>query len=259
VGNRLVPKDVKLGHGQVHLTIKDIPAGERPRERLGQLGPAALSLAELIAILVGSGSQGVTAVELGQRLLSYGATRQGQAPTKTGAAQEALALRFLASATTHDLCDIPGIGEAKAAVLVAAVELGRRLASRRTERVVVTSPQDVPGLFMEEMRPLEKEEFRVLLLDTKNHVMGSELCSVGSLSSSIVHPREVFKAAVRRAAASVVLVHNHPSGDPTPSREDIDVTHRLIEAGKLIGIEVLDHIIIGDNRYVSFREQGLWP
>lgn len=259
MGNGTVDGVVKPRPDHAHLTIKDLPDSERPRERLQRYGPAALSLAELIAILLGSGAQGVTAVELGQRLLAHGAAREGQLGGRPGGiSREALALRFLAAAGVDQLREIPGIGTAKATVLVAAVELGRRLAARRSERVVVGTPQDVPGLFMEEMRHLEKEEFRVLLLDTKNHVLGFELCSVGSLSSSIVHPREVFKAAVRRAAAGVVLVHNHPSGDPTPSREDIEVTRRLVEAGKLIGIDVLDHIIIGDNRYVSFREQGIW-
>jgi len=153
---------------------------------------------------------------------------------------------------------IKGLGAAKAVTILAALELSTRLSSRlRADLPSVSSPADAAGLVMEEMRHHLREHFRVVLLDSKHKVLGIEEISIGSLNTSLVHPREVFRPAIRKACASIILLHNHPSGDPTPSREDLDVTRRLSEAGRLIGIEILDHIIIGDGNFVSFREKGL--
>lgn len=227
---------------QYRLTIKDMPEEIRPRERMLASGVQALSNTELLAILLRTGSNGETALDVAARILS--------GPD---------GLRYLAEATLDDLKSVKGVGLAKAAQIKAAVELGRRVsAARRGERPVIKSPSDVANLVMEEMRYLDREHFRVVSLNNKNRVLAINPVSVGSLSSSLVHPREVFKNSIKQSAAAVVLVHNHPSGDPTPSREDAEVTTRLAEAGKILGIEVLDHVIIGDNRYVSLKEKGLF-
>ena len=232
------------------MTLKDYPVHERPRERLLGLGAPSLSDAELLAVLLGTGSTGETAVDLARRLLHLGA--DGASPQDRGAAW-----RYLAGASPDELSQVPGVGPAKAARIKAAVELGRRLAGSTANRPVITSPAEVAKLLMESMRHLDREHFKIVVLNTKNQVLATELISVGSLSSSIVHPREIFKGPLRRSAAAVVLCHNHPSGDPAPSPEDVEVTRRLIEAGRILGIEVLDHVIIGDNRYASLRERGL--
>lgn len=223
------------------LTIKDLPPSERPRERLLAEGTISMSDADLIAILLRSGTQEDTAVQLAERVLY----------TVGG-------LHELPRCNVDDFLSIKGVGPAKAVTLMAAAELAKRLTSRlRSESVTVSSPGDAAGLVMEEMRHNLREHFRAVLLDTKNKVLGIEEISIGSLNTSLVHPREVFRPAIRKACASIILIHNHPSGDPTPSREDLDVTRRLREAGRLIGIEILDHIIIGDGKFVSFREKGL--
>jgi DNA repair protein RadC len=156
------------------------------------------------------------------------------------------------------LTALKGIGHAKALQVQASIELGRRLVrTAQPETVTIRSPRDVSLLMMEELRYLQKEHFVCLFLNTKNHVIGQETLSIGSLNASIVHPREVFLAAIKRSSASIICVHNHPSGDPTPSPEDIEITRRLVEAGSVIGIEVLDHVIIGDLESVSLKELGL--
>ncbi|WP_088554542.1 RadC family protein [Calderihabitans maritimus] len=223
------------------LTIKELPEELRPRERMLQVGPQALSNAELLAILIRTGSARETALDLAQKLLCR--------PN---------GLRYLVEASIEELSSIKGMGLAKAAQIKAAVELGRRLATSSSElRPCIRSPEDVIRLVMEEMRYLDREHFRAISLNTKNQVIAMDTVSVGSLNSSIVHPRELFKEAIRRSAAALVLVHNHPSGDPTPSQEDIDVTRRLAEAGQILGIKVLDHVIIGDGKYLSMKEKGL--
>ncbi|MBS4006891.1 MAG: DNA repair protein RadC [Clostridium sp.] len=223
------------------LTIKDLPPSERPRERLLAGGAGKLSDAELLAILIRSGTSQETAVQLAERILF-----------------EAGGLQQLPRCCLDELLQIKGLGAAKAVTILAALELSTRLASRlRTELPIVSSPGDAAGLVMEEMRHNLREHFRVVLLDSKHKVLGIEEISIGSLNTSLVHPREVFRPAIRKSCASIILLHNHPSGDPTPSREDLDVTRRLSEAGRLIGIEILDHIIIGDGNFVSFREKGL--
>ena len=211
-------------------------------------GAQALSNAEILAVLLRTGTASETAVQLGQRLLLYGIER-GDANSN--------GLRFLATSSVSDLLAIKGLGPAKVAQLKAAIELGRRISAVCASRAVVGCPADVGALMMEEMRFLDQEQFRVVFLNTKNHVLGVTTVSVGGLNSSPAHPREIFKEAIRRSAAAIVLVHNHPSGDPTPSRDDIEVTRRLVSSGKLLGIEVLDHLIIGEGRYVSFRESNI--
>ena len=167
-------------------------------------------------------------------------------------------LRELAEMAPEELMALPGIGKAKAIRLVAAFELTRRLANTMPEdRPSIRSPEDAAILVMGEMRHLDREHFWALLLNTKNRVIAREVISIGTLNSSAVHPRELFKAAIRRSAAAVILVHNHPSEDPTPSQQDIDVTKRMMEAGNIVGISVLDHLVIGDNRFVSLKAKGL--
>ncbi|KAB2952341.1 JAB domain-containing protein [Heliorestis acidaminivorans] len=221
------------------LRLKDLPSELRPRERMDKAGPQVLSNSELLAILLRTGTQQETALDLANKILKQGG------------------LRFLAEASMEDLQSIKGLGIAKSAQIKSAVELGRRISASSPEtRTIIRSPEDVSRLVMEEMRFLDKEVFRALALNTKNHVLSIENISVGSLSSAIVHPRELFKALIRKSAAAVVLLHNHPSGDPTPSREDREITRRIVEGGRILGIEVLDHIIIGDNRYASLKELG---
>ncbi|HAP32709.1 MAG TPA: hypothetical protein DCQ14_06635, partial [Firmicutes bacterium] len=167
-------------------------------------------------------------------------------------------LRFLPDYSLEELQQLKGMGPAKAVQLKAALELGRRMVvAAKPAGVSFTSPQDVAAFLMEEMRYYQKEYFKAILLNTKNHVIAVEDISVGSLNSSIVHPREIFSPAVKKSAASLILAHNHPSGDPSPSREDMDVTARLVEGGKMLGIKILDHIIIGEGKYCSFKEKGL--
>lgn len=223
------------------IMIRDLPFEERPREKLMNLGAGSLSNAELLAILIRAGTRQESALQVATRLLS-----------KSGG------LRNLPNLTLEDLEENRGIGPAKAVMVKAALELGSRLATTpRSDGDSITTPGQAAGLFMEELRYKKKEYFKILLLNTKNHVISREEISVGSLSASIVHPREIFNIPLRKSAASVILFHNHPSGDPSPSQEDLAVTRRLVDAGNLLGITVRDHIIIGDGCFFSFREKGL--
>ncbi|NMD43490.1 MAG: DNA repair protein RadC, partial [Firmicutes bacterium] len=217
--------------------IRDLPTEERPREKLKALGAEALSNAELLAILLRTGSDRESALQLAVRLLSLGG-----------------GLRELPGLSLEDLQVLRGVGPAKAAQLKAALEIGRRLATMPPDQAEsITSPQRAAALFMEELRYKKKEHFMIMLLNTKNHLLSREEISIGSLNASIVHPREIFKIPLRKSAASIILVHNHPSGDPSPSQEDLEVTRRLVEAGNLLGIAVRDHLIIGDGCYFSFK------
>jgi len=225
---------------EYNIGIKDMPETMRPREKLLKNGEMSLSDAELLAIVLGMGTRNVSALELANFLL---AKYKG--------------LRGLKEASLEELLEERGIGPAKAVGIKAAIGLGRRLALDVQEKIPIKSPEDVKNIVMEEMRYFDREHFRSLYLDRKGGLMVMEDVSIGSLHSSIVHPREVFKTAVKKSAASIILVHNHPSGDPTPSKEDIDVTNRLIEAGKIMGIEVLDHIVIGEGTYCSLKARGL--
>jgi DNA repair protein RadC len=222
------------------LMIRDFPQDERPRERFIQNGPESLSNHELIAILLRTGTKDESVLQLSNRLLT---NFEG--------------LRLLKAATLEEMMEIKGIGQAKAIQVLAAVEIGRRIANLNyTERYVIRSPEDGANYVMNDMRFLSQEHFVCLYLNTKNQVLHKQTIFIGSLNASIVHPREVFREALKRSAASIICLHNHPSGDPAPSREDIEVTKRLVECGKMIGIDVLDHLIIGENKFVSLKEKG---
>jgi DNA repair protein RadC len=221
--------------------ITDIAIDERPRERLAHLGPQALATSELLAILLRVGVTGENAVQVGQRLLN-----------------EFSGISGLQRAPFEELCNQHGIGEAKAAQIKAAIELGRRLALESPEeRPAVNSPADAAALVAYEMSALEQEHLRVILLDTRNRVLDIVEIYKGSVSSSQVHIGEIFKPVIRRNAPALIVVHNHPSGDPTPSPDDVVVTRAIVQAGKLLDVDVLDHMIIGQGRWVSLKERGL--
>lgn len=221
--------------------IKDIDQTERPRERLASLGATALTLAELLAILLRVGVEGENAVQVGQRLLSIFGGLDG-----------------IHRASYEELCNQKGLGPAKAAQIKAALELGRRLREMRPELMpVIHSPKDAADLVQYEMSALEQEELRVILLDTRNRLVHIETVYRGSLNSSSVRVGELFKAAIRRNAAGILVVHNHPSGDATPSPEDIALTRAMVQAGKLLDVDVLDHLIIGRGTFTSLKERGL--
>ncbi len=223
-------------------TIKELPMTERPREKLYNHGPGALSNEELLAIIIRTGNKNDSAIDLARKILS----------------KDSRGLVYLRDTTMQELMETKGVGECKAAQILAAIEIGKRINFREAlSKVKITEPNTIANLYMDEMRYLQKEHFRIMLLDTKNQIIVTEEISVGTLNASIVHPRDVFKAAIKRNSNSMILVHNHPSGDPAPSNEDINITNRLVDAGNLIGIKVLDHIIIGDNRYISFKEKNL--
>ncbi|MCP3030457.1 DNA repair protein RadC [Halobacillus sp. A1] len=220
--------------------IRDLPKEDRPRERLLKLGASHLSNQELLAILLGSGTRQESVTDLAHRILSH---FEG--------------IMLLKDATIEELTAIRGIGAAKGVLLLSAIEFGRRIQHMKpVERYVIRSPEDGADFVMEEMRDLKQEHFICLFLNTKNQVIHRQTIFIGSLNASIVHPREVFKEAVKRSAASIICAHNHPSGDPTPSQEDIQVTRRLNECGKMIGIELLDHLVIGDRTFISLKEKG---
>ncbi|MGB7999858.1 MAG: DNA repair protein RadC [Anaerobacillus sp.] len=220
--------------------IRDYPEEERPRERLVKEGPETLSNQELLAIILRTGTKQESVLQLSYRIIQY---FEG--------------LRLLKDASIEELTSLNGVGPAKAVQLIAAMELGRRVSRLQLEeRYTIRSPEDGANYVMEDMRFLSQEHFVCLYLNTKNQVLHRQTVFVGSLNASIVHPREVFREAFRRSAASLICFHNHPSGDPTPSREDIEVTKRLSECGKMLGIEMLDHIIIGDQKFVSLKEKG---
>lgn len=223
--------------------VRDLPVKERPREKLLFCGAAALSNAELLAILLHTGTKEESVLDLAERIL---------------AENRSAGIAALANLSVASLQKIRGIGKAKAVTLVAAVEIGRRLAEKKAQtKDVIHGPEDVADYVMPHLRYEQKEIFMVLLLDMKNQVISLHTVSVGNLNASLVHPREVFRAALANAAAGIILIHNHPSGDPSPSSEDIDVTRRLQQAGEIMGILILDHIIIGDNKYVSLKEKGM--
>jgi len=223
------------------LTIKEMPSDERPQEKLKLRGAASLSNGELLAILLRTGLPGETVVDVAQRLL---ATHGG--------------LLGLSRVDYADLCKERGLGEVKAAKLKAAVELARRLqVERPDERARVSSPEDIAALVSSEMAALDQEELRVILLNTKNEVLRIVTVYRGSVNAAQIRVAEIFKEAIRHNAPSLVIIHNHPSGDPTPSGDDIAVTRELVQAGRLLDIEVLDHLVIGDGRHTSMRRKGL--
>jgi DNA repair protein RadC len=221
--------------------IADLHESDRPRERLASLGPQALTNAELIAILLRVGVKGESAVDIGQRLLK-----------KFGG------LSGLHRAQFKELVNQHGIGDAKASQIKAAIELGRRLTLESPEeRPTINSPADAAALVQYEMSALEQEHLRVMLLDRRNRVLETVEVYKGSVNSSQVRVGEIFKEAIRKNASAVIVIHNHPSGDPTPSPDDVAVTRAIVQAGKLLDLEVLDHMVIGHGRWVSLKERGL--
>jgi len=222
-------------------TIKELPEGERPRERLEHYGANALSSAELLAIILRVGTRDENVIRLAQRLLTtYGG------------------LAGLAQAPFSELMEIKGLGEAKITQLKAAFELGRRLlVAAPHERPLVKSPADAANLLMMEMAVLEQEHLRTVLLDSKNHVLKIHTVYIGSLNTAVVRVGELFREAIRLNCAAMIVAHNHPSGDPTPSAEDVYVTRQIVEAGKLLNVDVLDHLVICQARWVSLKERGL--
>ncbi len=227
------------------LKIREMPQQERPREKLAAHGASALTDSELIAILLRTGIPGANAIEIARKLLKdYGS------------------LSGLSRCSVHDLAPIPGVGFAKATQLVAAFGLGQRLAQETLSKQKIDSPELVNELLGPEMRRLSKESLRVILLDTRYHLIRTEEVSVGSVNESIAHPRDVFRPAVVSSAYAVIVVHNHPSGDASPSQTDHSLTRRLAEAAELLQIKLLDHVIIGapsedDPGYFSFKEAGV--
>jgi DNA repair protein RadC len=221
--------------------ITDLAVTERPRERLFKLGPQALTTSELLAILLRVGVAGENAVQVGQRLLGHFGGLHG-----------------IHRAAYEEVCAQRGIGPAKAAQLKAAIELGRRLSLEApAERPTIHRPADAAALVQYEMSALEQEHLRVMLVDTRNRVMDVVNLYHGSLNASLVRVGEVFKPAIRRNAAGIIVIHNHPSGDPTPSPDDVALTRALVQAGELLDINVLDHLIIGSGKFVSLKERGL--
>lgn len=221
--------------------IRDLAEEDRPRERLMRVGAQAVSTAELLAIILRTGVGGENVLRLAERLLSTFRDLPG-----------------LAQASLAELTEVKGIGPAKAVEIKAALEIGRRLmASAPQEKLRVTSPADAANLLMSEMMFLEQEHLRLILLDTRNGVLGTPTIYVGSLNTSVIRIGELFRAAIKANAAAFIVVHNHPSGDPAPSPEDVHVTRQIVQAGKLLDILLLDHIVIGRQRYVSLKERGL--
>jgi len=223
------------------LTIKEMPKNERPREKLIDIGVEFLSNEELVAILLATGSKEKTALELARDIFNND-----------------LGMHGLAMAQLEDFLKLDGIGPAKACILMSAVELGKRIAYLESvEKLDLSSPKSIADLMMRDMRFERVEKFKILLLDVKNQLISKEEISTGGINYSLVDAKVVFEPVIRKGATSIVLVHNHPSGDPNPSAEDKKLTERLSQAGKYLSIEVLDHIIIGDNKYYSFKENFL--
>ena len=218
---------------------RKLSESERPREKLFEEGAKELSNSELLAVLIRTGNAKSSALDLSHKLLST---------IPDG-------IVSLSDCSLEEIVKIEGMSKSKTAPILAAVELGKRvILESRKKRKKITSPLDLVEFFMADMCRLKKEHFKITMLDTKNYIIGVEEVSIGNLNSSIVHPREVFKEAIKRSSSAIILVHNHPSGDPTPSREDINITKRLVECGDLLGIRILDHIIIGDKKHISLKE-----
>jgi len=218
--------------------VKDMALEERPMEKMILYGEKSLSNAELLAILLRTGTKKRNAIELANYIIN----------------KDLQGIRHLQDVTIEELCEIDGIGKSKASQIKAALELGIRISSAKPNKYKVKNPWDIYKYYMESLRYEQKEIFKVVLLNTKNEIITDVDVSIGTLNSSLVHPREVFKEAIKRSSNKMILMHNHPSGSVEPSKEDKNITNRLIKCGEIIGIEVIDHIIIGDGLYYSFKE-----
>ncbi|MBD7983034.1 DNA repair protein RadC [Sporosarcina sp. Sa2YVA2] len=222
------------------MMIRDVHVSDRPRERLILQGAESLSNQELIAILLRTGTKNESVLMLANRVI-----------------KSFDKIQDLKDATVEEITSVKGIGRAKAVQILAAAELGKRVYRKHSEgKYVIRSPEDAAAYLMTDMTSLLQEHFVVMFLNVKNEVLHKHTVFIGSLNSSIVHPREIYREAVKRSAASIIVAHNHPSGNPAPSPEDIEVTKRLVEAGSIIGIDLLDHIIIGDHKFISLKEKG---
>lgn len=220
------------------MKIKMLPQEERPAEKAMLKGIESLSNAELLALLLGSGTRSKSAIGLAEDIL----------------AEDDGGISYLTECSMQELMKLNGVGMIKAARIFAGIELGKRVASKpKTARAVIRSSEDVAGIFMEELRYEKREHFKALLLNSKGELLSVETISVGELTAAPVHPREVFNKAVRKSAAAIIFVHNHPSGDPTPSKEDVETTQRLVSCGKLLGIQVVDHVVIGAGSFCSIN------
>ncbi len=228
---------------QKYCTVKELPLSERPYEKCEKSGPAALSDAELLAVIIRSGSRNERAADVASRVLTYSGSYPGL-----------IGLNYI---NMNELKSIKGIGRVKAIQLLCIAELTKRMAKATNEgRLQMITPEAVAHYYMQDMRHLTREIVLLIMLDSKSKILKDMVISSGTVSSSLLSPREIFLNALKYEAVNVILLHNHPSGDPAPSREDIQITKRMKEAGNLIGIKLMDHIIIGDNRYVSLGEQG---
>ncbi|WP_373844567.1 DNA repair protein RadC [Clostridium sp.] len=225
-----------------NLKIMDLPKNERPRERLFRYGSEALSNSELLAVILGTGIKGENIVSLSNRIIKDNGGLKG-----------------IFNSDLEDFLSISGVGKAKAAKIIAMAELSKRFRSYKDgDDYRISSPKDAAVLVMEEMKGMRQEHLKVILLNTKNMVVGIKNIFIGTLNSSIVHPREIFFYAIKKNSASIILCHNHPSGDPSPSGEDVNVTLRLKKCGELLGIQLVDHLIIGNGIFVSLKERGIF-
>ena len=227
------------------LRMKDLPVQDRPYEKLEKCGSENLTDAELLAIIIRTGTRNETSLDITRRIINRYSDGRG--------------LQYLSKASISQLCEIKGVGRVKAIQLKAAAELGTRMSRPESHngKIRITSPEDIGMMYMEKFRQDTREHFYVLVMNTRNEVIRELNISIGSLSETVVHPREVFSEVMREPAAAVILMHNHPSGDPNPSRNDSETTKRLVEAGKILGIRILDHVIIGNGNIFSFKENGL--
>lgn len=223
--------------------VRDLPADERPREKLLTYGASSLGNAELLAILLRTGTQQASVLHIAEEVLARYRDR---------------GIVELVNMAPQELAEIKGVGLAKAATVVAAIELGRRLSMKAAEHVeAVHGPEDAARYAIPRLRHEQREHFVAMLLDRRNHILAMRDVSIGNQSASVVHPREVFRLAIQHSAASLIVLHNHPSGDPTPSQEDVAVTQRLVDAGKIMDIPVLDHIVLGGDKFISLKEEGM--
>lgn len=226
--------------GQV-LSIKELPSSERPYEKMEQFGPQILSDAELLAIIIRSGSKNDPSIEVAQRILKLNPR----------------GLAGIHQLSLNDLKAVTGIGRVKSIQIKAIAELSNRLSKTQAlDKVKVNSPATIADVYMEELRYLDQEHMKIVMLDTKNQIIGDCVLTIGTVNASLINPREVFIRALKYGAVNIIILHNHPSGDPEPSKNDILITQRLKEAGEMLGIQLLDHLVIGDGRYISLRERN---